>query len=154
TTWPISTVFRLYLENLNWVPNAQTASGPTPKAAPAVLEFLRGIDALQLLQDRGLIVFGAEEREERVGGRLPASAISARDQLEAVRAGMEYREERSDEKSEQRGWQLIRKTTQAVVRVDPEALKSPEVEEFTRVFRLKPGMDKYDITQETLNPFP
>src|SRR5262245_52130451 len=30
TTWPISTVFRLYLENLNWVPNAQNISGPTP----------------------------------------------------------------------------------------------------------------------------
>ena len=28
TTWPISTVFRLYLENLNWVSNAETASGP------------------------------------------------------------------------------------------------------------------------------
>src|SRR5262245_27720115 len=34
TTWPISTVFRLYLENLNWVSNAQTASGPTPKHPP------------------------------------------------------------------------------------------------------------------------
>ena len=32
TTWPISTVFRLYLENLNWVSNAETASGPTPCA--------------------------------------------------------------------------------------------------------------------------
>lgn len=40
TTWPIATVFRLYLENLNWVPNAQTASGPTPKQAPEVTEFL------------------------------------------------------------------------------------------------------------------
>src|SRR5262249_9810232 len=34
TTWPISTVFRLYLENLNWVSNAQTASGPTPRQPP------------------------------------------------------------------------------------------------------------------------
>jgi hypothetical protein len=32
TTWPI-TVFRLYLENLNRVSNAETASGPTPKGA-------------------------------------------------------------------------------------------------------------------------
>lgn len=30
TTWPISTVFRLYLENLDWISNAETASGPTP----------------------------------------------------------------------------------------------------------------------------
>src|SRR3984893_12934966 len=39
TTWPIATVFRLYLENLNWVSNAQTASGPTPLAAPALIDF-------------------------------------------------------------------------------------------------------------------
>ena len=36
TTWPIGTVFRLYLENLNWVPNAQLASGPTPKTASPI----------------------------------------------------------------------------------------------------------------------
>src|SRR5262249_49176007 len=45
TTWPISTVFRLYLENLNWVPNAQTASGPTPRIAPDFADFRRGVDA-------------------------------------------------------------------------------------------------------------
>src|SRR5712692_1821978 len=58
TTWPIATVFRLYLENLNWVPNAQTASGPTPNQAPMVAEFLHGMDVLQLLQDRAELVFG------------------------------------------------------------------------------------------------
>ena len=58
TTWPISKVFRLYLENLNWVPNAQSASGPTPRLAPPAGDFLRGVAALQTLQDRGAIVFG------------------------------------------------------------------------------------------------
>src|SRR5437870_9608214 len=58
TTWPISTVFRLYLENLNWVSNAQTASGPTPLAAPVFVDFSRGVAALQLLQNRNQIVFG------------------------------------------------------------------------------------------------
>src|SRR5262245_1384747 len=41
TTWPISTVFRLYLENLNWVSNAQTISGPTPDDPPEFEVFLR-----------------------------------------------------------------------------------------------------------------
>ena len=45
TTWPISTVFRLYLENLNWVPNAETASGPTPRNPPEYAEFLAGVEA-------------------------------------------------------------------------------------------------------------
>src|SRR5262249_58218453 len=34
TTWPISTVFRLYLQNLNRVPNPQTACRPPPPTRP------------------------------------------------------------------------------------------------------------------------
>jgi len=86
TTWPISTVFRLYLENLNWVSNAQTASGPTPKTPPVVDDFLRGIAALQSLQDRGSIVFGQEERAEAVGSPLPAASVTARDLVEAAKS--------------------------------------------------------------------
>jgi hypothetical protein len=49
TTWPIATVLRLYLENLNWVPNAQTASGSTRRLSPTYQEFLRGARAMQVL---------------------------------------------------------------------------------------------------------
>ena len=148
TTWPIATVFRLYLENLNWVPNAQTASGPTPKDAPTVSSFLAGIYALQALQDRGQIVFATEERSESVGSALPASAVQARDLIEAVKNNLEYR---SDDKG---NWTLTRKTQAPVLLVSPSALNSPEVREMVRVFRLKPGLTKYDITQELLSPFP
>jgi len=149
TTWPIVTVFRLYLENLNWVSNAQTASGPTPKEPPVVSEFLHGMAVLQVLQDRSEIVFGVDEREERLGGPLPASAISARDIVEAAKSGYEYR---PDEKAGT--WILFRKTQQPVLRIDPDALESPEVQDLVRVFHLKPGLTQYDITQEALNPFP
>jgi hypothetical protein len=149
TTWPIATVFRLYLENLNWVPNAQTASGPTPKQAPEVSEFLHGMAVLQILQDRAEIVFGVEDREERLGGPLPAAAVSARDVVEAAKNGYEYH---ADDKNAT--WSLIKKTPHAVLRIDPQALDSPEVQDFVRVFRLKPGLTQYDITEEALNPFP
>src|SRR5262249_6134303 len=91
TTWPIATVFRLYLENLNWVSNAQTASGPTPKQPPVYADFLRCIAALQTLQDRGQIVFGVEERTETVGGPLPAASVTATSIVEAAKSGLEYR---------------------------------------------------------------
>jgi hypothetical protein len=149
TTWPIATVFRLYLENLNWVPNAQTASGPTPKQAPVVSEFLHGIAVLQLLQDRAEIVFSSEEREERLGGPLPAAAVSAHDVVEAAKNGYEYRPDDTGTT-----WTLIKKTQQPVLRIDPDAINSPEVQDFVRVFRLRPGLTQYDITQEALNPFP
>ena len=149
TTWPITTVFRLYLENLNRVSNAETASGPTPKGAPEATEFLHGMSVLQLLQNRKEIVFGVEEREERLSGPLPATAVSAHDVVEAAKNGYEYR---PDDKGT--NWTLIRKTQQPVLRIDPLAVDSPEMQDFAQVFGLKPGLTQYDVTQEALNPFP
>jgi len=148
TTWPISTVFRLYLENLNWVSNAQTASGPTPKRPPEVDDFLRGIAALQALQDKGQIVFAQEDHAEVVGGPLPAASVSARDVLEAAKNGYEYR---PDERSA--AWSLVKKTSVPVLLVDPATIPSPEVGLFTSAFHLKPGLARYEITQEATTPF-
>ena len=119
TTWPISTVFRLYLENLNWVSNAQTASGPTPKEPPDVADFLRGIAALQLLQDRGQIVFGVENREEKLGGPLPVASVKAGDVIEAAKNGYEYRPDENGAT-----WTLVRKSPQPVLLIDPETAGS------------------------------
>ena len=148
TTWPISTVFRLYLENLNWVSNAQTASGPTPNEPPDVVDFLRGIEAMQTLQDRGQLVFGLEERSETLGGPLPAASVTARDVIEAAKSGYEYR---TDEKGAT--WTLVKKTQQPVLLVDPQTMDSDTMQVFRESFRLKRGLGKYEITQETLTPF-
>ena len=148
TTWPIATVFRLYLENLNWVPNAETASGPTPKSAPTFEEFRRGVVALQTLQDRGQIVFGTEERREAQGSPLPAASVTARDMVEAAKNGYEYRLDEQETK-----WTLIKKTQQPILFVDPQAADSPEMSDVARAFRLKRGLTRYRITQGELTPF-
>jgi hypothetical protein len=148
TTWPISTVFRLYLENLNWVSNAQTASGPTPKQSPVFEEFRRGVLALQTLQDRAQIVFGAEERSEPQGGPIAVASVTGRDMVEAAKAGFEYRLEEDGTK-----YTLVKKSQQPVLFVDPRAVDSPEMAEVVKAFRLKPGLSRYAITQESLGPF-
>src|SRR5215831_12527962 len=148
TTWPISTVFRLYLENLNWVSNAQTASGPTPKDPPDFETFLRGVQALQTLQDRSQVVFSVEEKTESQGNPLPADAVTARDILEAAKSGFEYRRTESSE------WTLVKKSGQPVLLVDPRAVDSPEMREVVKAFKLKAGVTKFPITQESLSPFP
>jgi hypothetical protein len=149
TTWPISTVFRLYLENLNWVSNAETASGPTPKDAPVFAEFQRGIEALQVLQDRDQIVFGLDERTESAGSPVAASTVRAVDVLEAAKSGYEYRADAGGAT-----WTLVKKVQQPVLRIDPEAANSPEMVELARIFKIKPGLAQYDVTVEALNPFP
>jgi hypothetical protein len=149
TTWPISTVFRLYLENLNWVSNAETASGPTPKLAPVFAEFQHGMEVLQALQDHGHIAFGLEERTETAAGPLPASVIKAADVIEAAKNGYEYRPDDGGAT-----WTLVKKVQQPVLRVDPEAMDSPEMRALANVFKIKPGLSQYDVTLEALSPFP
>jgi len=149
TTWPISTVFRLYLENLNWVSNAQTASGPTPKKPPVFQDFLDGVQALQTLQDKGQIVFSSEERLEAQGGALPNGSVTGRDVVEAAKNGFEYR---PDDKGT--GWVLYRKAQQPVLLLDPQAADSAEFREVARAFKLRTGVTRFPITQEAFSPFP
>jgi len=148
TTWPIATVFRLYLENLNWVPNAELASGPTPRNAPVFADFLRGVTALQELQNRGQMVLQVEERTETVGGPVPASQVNAASVIEAAKSGLELKPD-----PDGRTWRLTRKTRQPVLRIDPRALDAPETREFVRVFMLKPGAAKYEVVVDTVDPF-
>jgi hypothetical protein len=149
TTWPISTVFRLYLENLNWVSNAQTASGPALQQPPEFADFLRGIEALQVLQDRGQVVFTQEERTETLSGPLPAARVTAAAVVEAAKNGQEYRPDEAG-----KTWTLVKKIQQPILYVHPAAVASPEMLEFVRTFHLKPGLSKYDVKVESLTPFP
>jgi hypothetical protein len=148
TTWPIGTVFRLYLENLNWVPNAQLASGPTPKTASPYADFVRGVLALQELQTRGQAVFSTEERIESAGGPIPASQVNAASVIEAAKNGYELRPADGGNT-----WTLGKKFRQPILFLDPAVLDSPVALEFVDAFGLKRGLAKYDVTVDTLNPF-
>ncbi|HJZ53384.1 MAG TPA: hypothetical protein VKE74_00410, partial [Gemmataceae bacterium] len=147
TTWPISTVFRLYLENLNWVSNAETASGPTPKHPPEYAEFLSGILALQRLQDRKLVTLFTEEREEQLTDPVPPGDTTPGAAVEAVKAGLEYR------KNPAGGWTVVRKRFQPVLRVGAVAADDPDWTAFCRAFKLDPGKRTFDLTTDKLDPF-
>lgn len=148
TTWPTSTVFRLWLENINWVSNAETASGPTPRTPPVYAEFLSGMEALQRLQDRKLVAFYSEEREEKISDGLPTVRLSGNEILEAAKAGFEFRK---DDKKDT--WTLIKKKPQGQLRFRADSLKDSDVVEFCRIFQLKPGLTRYDLTSDKEDPF-
>lgn len=146
TTWPIQTVFRLYLENLNWVPNAQTASGPTPAEAPPASDFLEGMAALQRLQQRGDIVFGTEEHKRTLGGALTsATADSA---IAAAQQGLEL-----NPQADGKTWKLQRTERQFVMHLNPAALDSTEMVAVRRIFGLKKNTVRFELSVEALAPF-
>ncbi|MFO0925494.1 MAG: hypothetical protein U0736_00425 [Gemmataceae bacterium] len=148
TTWPISVVFRLWLENLNWVSNAETASGPTPVEPPVFVEFVRGMEVLQRLQDRKIVALFGEDSEEKVTEGVPEERIRGGDVVEAAKAGYSYRKTDKGD-----GWTLVKKRRQASLRVRPDRLTDPDVLEFCRLFRLRPGLRSYQIETEKVDPF-
>lgn len=120
TTWPIGTVFRLYLENLNWVPNAELASGPTPKAPSPFADFAGGVLALEELQAHAQIRLSTEERFEPAGGSIPGSQASAGAVIEAAKNGYELRPDEGGQT-----WTVGKRVREPVLYVDPAALDSP-----------------------------
>jgi hypothetical protein len=140
TTWPVSTILRLWVERLNGVPNAVTASGPQRGVISDFARFLRIAELFQIAQDRELAFFQVDERIESVGAPLPAESITAGAEVEAAKNGMEFRAS-PDGKSRV----LVRRQRRLVVEVSPGAEHSPEMMELTGLLNLIPGQHRYDV---------
>lgn len=147
TTWPVSSVFRMWLENLNWVPNAETASGPTPRDPPTFAEFLAGVAALQRLTDRKLATIFIEEADDPVGDELPANSMTADAAARAAKEGLEFR------KAQGGAWQLVRKKQQPSLRLAERARTDPDFLAFTRAFRVDPMRTTFPLTAGKLDPY-
>ena len=146
TTWPISTVFRLYLENLNWVSNAETASGPTPVEPPDYATFLEGVQALQRLHDRNLITLFSEDREKSVSSTFALSENNAKNAIESIQKDLEL-------KASTEGVTLIRHEKQPVMRVDQIADGDSDWFVFCDAFKLNPTLRTFDLNSGKLDPF-
>ena len=147
TTWPLSTVCRLYLENLNWVPNAETGSGPAPRVAPDYVEFLEGIRALARLEQRRSVVLFSEERDETVTDPVPEGPGSAAAAVETAKAGYEYRKQADG------GWVVTRKRRVPVLRAGNIDDDDPDWKIFCGAFRLDPSFRSFELTTDALDPF-
>jgi hypothetical protein len=149
TSYPVSTVYRLFVEYLNRLPNADTASGPPRDLVPEFREFQRAVQLLQTLQDRKDIRFVREEKLSELSGPLPESGITPAALVEAAKSGFEYRP-RADG-----SWVLIRRDRRLELKINPPALASPEVLELTGLLHLQPGLLSYQITVGgPRDPFP
>jgi hypothetical protein len=138
--WPVATVFRLWVDYLNRVPNAIEASGPPRGLVPRFEQFQAAVTLLQVLQDRGAIRFVRKEKITEIGSPLPAGGVTAAAQVEAARNGYEY-QQRPD-----RTWVLIKRYRRLELSIDPAALGSPELLELCRLLHLRPGLLSYDVT--------
>jgi hypothetical protein len=91
TSWPISTIFRLWVEGANGLPNAPSASGPTRGSPLEYQEFLRAAQLWPLIQDRGELIFRKVE-EDVLGDSIALDRVTGADLVEARKVGEEYRQ--------------------------------------------------------------
>jgi hypothetical protein len=139
TSYPVETVFRLWLEYLNRLPNAVSASGPAREFAPEFLDFQRAVRLLQVLQDRGDIRFLREEKITKMGGPMPPGSVTPADLVAAAKNGFEYVAEPD------RTWSLIRRDRRLELRLNPSAVASPEMLELCSLLHLRPGLVSYEV---------
>jgi hypothetical protein len=144
TSWPISDIFRMWLEGINGVPNAPSASGPTRSFSPEYAEFRRAADLLQVLQDRGELTFRKVE-EEVLGDPIAADQVTGQSLVEAQKAGLEYRRA-----ADGRSWRLARKVRKLYLDLSLRAVDSPEYQEMARLLNLTPGLTRYEVTRSTV----
>jgi hypothetical protein len=140
TSWPVSTVTRLWVERLNGVPNAAAASGPPRPEPPDFVRFRRVAELFQLIRDQKLATIHPEERVAEVGGPLPAQAVDASALVEAAKNGLEYRPHEDGT-----SWSLVRKERRLVVEVVPEVIGHPAMVELAMLLNLQPGLGRYEV---------
>ncbi|AGA30270.1 hypothetical protein Sinac_6171 [Singulisphaera acidiphila DSM 18658] len=142
TSWPVSTVLRLWVERLNGVPNAPSASGPQRCEVPDFARFRRVAELLQAAQDQGLGTVHAEERPVELSGPLPppTAGSDSSTAVEAAKNGLKYlpREDGS-------GWGLFRSERRLVLDLTPQGIDHPDTLELEALLHLQPGQARYAI---------
>jgi hypothetical protein len=140
TSWPVSTVVRLWAERLNGVPNSPTASGPQREFAPDFARFQRVAHLLQVAQDLELVVVLPQERDVEVSGPLPPATVTTPAAVDAAKNGLECRPQ-----GDGSSWHLVRKERRLALEINPMAADHPVIRELEGLLNLEPGLDRYDL---------
>ena len=138
--WSASTILRLWVERLNGIPNASTASNPPRGLIPDFARFQRIAELLQIAQDRELGSIETEEQVIDVSGPLPASAITAMAAVEATKSGLEYRPKKNSD-----AWVLVRPERRLAMHFYPGAENTSEIVELESLLNLRPGQGRYEL---------
>ncbi|MCA9072292.1 MAG: hypothetical protein KDA84_25370, partial [Planctomycetaceae bacterium] len=103
TGWSASRVFKIGVQEMNGIPNAPSASGPTPQVAPVFQEFNYTVDVLRHLQVADAVDIGFSEETTAVSSSISEKAVDGSDLVAAASNGFKF--EKADD-----GFVLTKKT--------------------------------------------
>jgi hypothetical protein len=134
----------LTINDINDVPNAPRSTTLTPRVPDDNTEFLRGIRMLADLRARDgtELAFEMDDETENASDPIPRQAVQGRDVLNAAKDGYVYRARGPDQMT------LLKREKDLVLKIRPAYVRSPEMAEIARIFRLTPGLSRYRIKSE------
>jgi len=146
SSWPISTIFPLWVNYLNDVPNAVGANGPPRSVVSDSSRFRRVVELLQTLQDAGAIHLVGQQGFVPLGSPLPAAALTAQAQAEAAKSGLVY------QRNSDGSWVLAKPSPKLFLKISPAVANNPEVQELRQLLRLEPNLTLYEVTVSSIVP--
>jgi hypothetical protein len=151
--WPIATIYRIYADSINDIPNARAAAGPVRNVVPEFEEFQHVVALLQSMQDADDIRVVPDEKWVPKSGELPFDGMQL-NPFEAAKEGYEYKrgpdlrkkdkKDDEDPKETVRTFVLYKRERRLIAHVKPEALGKPEGQELMRALHLQPSPE-YEI---------
>jgi hypothetical protein len=132
------------LNDINDVQNAVRATTLVPRVPDDNTLFLRGVQLLAEIDDRGgaEIGFSTNEDAKAASDPIPAGLVQGRDLLGAAQDGYVYRD-RGDGRMA-----LYKRENQLTLKIRAPFTHSPEMAEMAQIFHLTPGLSRYKIESE------
>ena len=151
TGWPVSNVFRLWLDKINQIPNALApgGEGSVRGTLPDYERFRRVADVLQAVLDRNAGSFAVETRDTPEGLPTPVAGLSPPAEVDAARNGLRFIEGPTPGTCV-----LARREQKLVLNLNPQAQGCPEVQELCLLLGLAPDLPEYELSVEELPPYP
>ena len=148
----VDRVLRLTVRTMNDVDNATSAGGPTPKDKPEFERFRFIVDQMRELQRRRQLELAYEsmvvDEPVQVADPISADRVGGKVVLAAAKEGYRFRPAKDGKMMTL--WTQPEATNVLVLRVAPEAIKSPKMQQITEHLELEPERDFYPFLLNTL----
>jgi hypothetical protein len=134
----------LTVNDINDVTNAARATTLTPHVPDDNTEFVRGIRLLAALRAREAteLAFEMDDDDRDASDPIPRQVVQGRDLVSAAHDGYVYRARGPDRMT------LVKREKELVLNIRRPYVRSPEMAEVARIFRLTPGRSRYRIKSE------
>jgi hypothetical protein len=132
------------LNDINDVQNAARATTLVPRVPDDNALFLRGVQLLAEIDDRGgaEIGFSTNEDAKAASDPIPGALVEGRDLLGAAKDGYVFRDKGGGRMA------LYKREKQLTLKIRAPFTHSPEMREMADIFHLIPGLPRYKIDSE------